>query len=325
MTFKVEDDRVNFGKGWFKIIKKIDPYEYLDEGAKKLIRQIKVDLLPASEERETEGECDCFALFEGKVGTGKSNAANLFCLGMDKTYTPERCIYRDWHYWKIKANLTKNLSKDMDACRGKAINIDELRRVLHAKDSLTPESKAIEKDLGDIRALGFFITACIDDVKSIMRYVRDTRIDLWFYCRRKGEIWIYKLYTTAKDSQRSERRIAYVKKMLLQGIHPYTPYKIRLKRIPHTSQFWIKFKQREMRYKGALADAKENIKLQKLKENVDKVIKDTLPFTKAYKYLNVSNDTLFKWRRKGKIKVVHTYKGDRYKIDDLNKLVKIEN
>jgi len=101
----------------------------------------------------------------------------------------------------------------MDCCRGKALNIDQLQRVLNAKDALNPEQKAIEKDLGDIRALGFFIAACNDDVKSIMRYVRDTRIDVWFYCRKKGEVWIYKLYTTAKDKPAAERRIAYLKKM----------------------------------------------------------------------------------------------------------------
>lgn len=297
----------------------------MDEGAKKLIKQIKVDLLPASEYNQTEGEYDCFAFFEGKVGSGKSNVANLFCLAIDSSYSAERIVYRDWHYWKVKASLIRNLSKDIDACRGKAINIDQLQRVLHAKDSLSPEQKAIEKDLGDIRALGLFIAACNDDIKSIVRYVRNTRIDLWFYCKKRGEVWVYKLYTTAKDKASSEKRINYVKKQLLNGIHPYTPYKIFIKRIPHNSRFWIAFKQREMRYKGSLAETKENIKLEKLKENVDRVMKDTLPFSRAYRYLNVSHETLFRWKKKGIVKPVKTYKGERYKIDDLNKLVRIES
>lgn len=321
MTFQIKSNKVNFGKGWFKIIKKLDANDYLDEGAKSLIKQIKVDLLPASEENETEGEYDCFALFEGKVGTGKSNAANLFCLGMDKTYTPARCIYRDWHYWRVKHSLTKNLNKDIDCCRGKAINIDELRRILHAKDSLSPDAKAIEKDLGDIRALGLFITACIDDVKSIMRYVRDTRIDLWFYCRRRGVIWVYKLYTTGKDKTSSERRINFIKKQLLQGIHPYTPYKIHLKRIPHTSEFWIKFKQREMRYKGSAAESKENIKIVKLDEKFERLRANTITSGVVCKKLHISRATLMRWKRKKILNPIATYKGELYKIDEINKLI----
>ena len=323
MTFQIKNNKVKLGNGWFTIIKHLNPEDYLDANSMALIRQIKVDLLPASEDRQTEGEYDCFALFEGKVGTGKSNAANLFCLAIDKTYTPERCIYRDWHYWRIKHSLVKHLNQDIDACRGKSINIDELRRILHAKNSLNPDSVAIEKDLGDIRALGLFITACIDDVKSIMRYVRDTRIDLWFYCKKRGVIWVYKLYTTGRDKSASERRISFVKQQLLKGIHPYTPYKILVKRIPHNSEFWIKFKTREMRYKGSVAESKENIKLVKLDERVEKVMKDTVPFFIAYKKLRISDETLRNWVKKGKIKVVHTYKGDRYKLDDLDKLVRI--
>lgn len=298
MTFQIKNNKVKLGKGWFTIIKHLNPEEYLDAGAMALIKQIKVDLLPASEDRQTEGEYDCFALFEGKVGTGKSNAANLFCMGIDKTYTPERCIYRDWHYWRIKHALVKHLNQDIDACRGKAINIDELRRILHAKNSLNPDSVAIEKDLGDIRALGLFITACIDDVKSIMRYVRDTRIDLWFYCKKRGVIWVYKLYTTGRDKSASERRINFIKQQLLKGIHPYTPYKILVKRIPHNSEFWIKFKTREMRYKGAAAESKENIKMIKLDEHIERLLKDTMTASEVRRRLHIAAITVERWKKK---------------------------
>jgi hypothetical protein len=242
---------------------------------------------------------------------------------MDDTYNPERCIYRDWHYWRIKHNLTKHLNQDIDACRGKAINIDELRRILHAKNSLSPDAVAIEKDLGDIRALGLFITACIDDVKSIMRYVRDTRIDLWFYCRKRGEIWVYKLYTTAKDDIVAERRMSLIKQQLLKGVHPYTPYKLKIKAIPKNSMFWIKFKQREMRYKGAAAESKENVKLMKLDEKIEKILKDTIPASIACKKLHISSMTLVRWERKKKLIPIETYKGKRYKIIDIDKVISV--
>lgn len=303
------------------MIKRLNPYDYMDDNAKSLIKQIKVDLAPTGEGGGTSGEYDCFALFEGKVGSGKSNAANLFCLAMDKTYTPERCIYRDWHYWRIKAKLTKNLHNDIDACRGKAINIDELRRILFSKDSMQSDSKAIEKDLGDIRALGLFITSCIDDAKSIMRYVRETRIDLWFYCRKRGEIWVYKLFTTAKDKIRNEKKMAFVKKCLVQGIHPYTPYKIRLKAIPHNSAFWIKFKRREMRYKGAAAEARENIKLVKLDEKFERLRMNTMTASQVCKKLHISRGKLDNWRRKKVIIPIDTYKGKLYKISDVNRMM----
>lgn len=300
---------------------KFNPYDLLDDNSKELIKQIKDDLAPVTEEGGFAGEYDCFCLFEGKVGTGKSNAANLYCLAIDSTFSPERIIYRDWHYWRVKANLVKNLNKDIDACRGKAINIDELRRILFSKDSMNYDTKAIEKDLGDIRALGLFITACIDDAKSILRYVRDTRIDIWFYCRKRGEIWVYKLYTTPKDRTSSERRMNFVKQQLMKGIHPYTPYKIKLKPIPKNSEFWIRFKRREMRYKGAAAESRENIKIVKLDEKFERLRANTLTKSQTAKKLHVTTMTLDRWRKKKKLIPMETYKGYLYKIKDIDKLI----
>jgi hypothetical protein len=323
MTFLIKNNKVKLGKGWFNIIKKLNPEDYLDDNAKFLIEQIKKDISPISMTETATGEYDCFALFEGKVGTGKSNTANLFCLAMDETFTAERCIYRDWHYWRIKHTLTKNLNHDIDACRGKAINIDELRRILHAKDSLSPDAKAIEKDLGDIRALGLFIAACIDDVKSIMRYVRDTRIDLWFYCRKRGEVWVYKLYTTAKDDTTDERRMNLIKQQLLKGIHPYTPYKLKIKAIPKTSMFWIKFKQREMRYKGAAAESKENTKLIKLDEKYERLRANTITKTELCRRYHISRTKLWRLQKKKILLPIKTYKGELYKIADIDKLISL--
>lgn len=294
------ENKVKIGKKWFSRIKKINPEDYMDSNALAIVKQIKTDLQPVSEEGGTEGEYDCFALFEGKVGMGKSNAANLFCLAIDPTFTPERCIYRDFNYWTIKKKLTKDLDKDIDAARMKAISFDELRRVLHSKDSMRTDSIAIEKDLGDIRALGLFIGACIDDPKSIMRYIRETRIDIWFYCQRRGIILVYKLYTTSKDDKFAEMRIAKIKKMLMQGIHPHTPYKIRLKAIPHNSDFWINFKRREMRYKGAAKESKENIKLMKIDEKVERLLTTTCTLSEAARRLKTSRSTILRLAKKRK-------------------------
>lgn len=322
---KVKSDRIKLGKKWLKLIPKIDPMDYMDENAKFLVKQIKQDLAPATE-KGSAGDFDCFALFEGKVGMGKTNTSNLICMAIDPTYQDavirkeSRAIYRDWHYWKAKNKLTKNLRNDPDCCRGKAINIDQLQRVLFSKDAMNPETIKIEKDLSDIRALGLFIAACIDDVKSILRYARETRIDLWFYCRKRGEIWIYKLYTTGRDNFRAERRIAYLKKQLMQGIHPYTPYKIYIKAIPKNSLFWVSFKQREMRYKGSGKDTKkENIKL-KVKEDIEKMIDNTLSFSEARRTLKVSKATLSRWANDGKVAYVDTYRGRRFKTKAVEKL-----
>jgi hypothetical protein len=323
MTFQIKENRVRLGNKWFKIMRTFNPEDYLDSNALSLLKQVKVDIAPLSMENVATGEYDCFSLIEGKVGTGKSNLASLLCLYMDKTFTPERCIYRDWHYWRIKHNLTKNLNKDIDCCRGKAINIDELRRILHAKNSLSPDAVAIEKDLGDIRALGLFITACIDDVKSVMRYVRDTRIDLWFYTRRRGEVWVYKLYTTAKDKPKAERRIAYIKKMLCSGIHPYTPYKMYIKPLPKNSTYWIKFKQREMRYKGSAAESKENIKLVKLDEHIERIMKDTISSSEVCRRMHISAMTLSRWKARKRLVPIETYKGNRYKLSDIEKVISV--
>ena len=106
-------NKVKVGNKWYPIIRKINPFDYLDDNSKDLIKQIQIDLAPISELGGTAGEYDLFALFEGKVGSGKSNAANLFCLAIDNTFSPERIIYRDWHYWRIKAALTKDLHRDI--------------------------------------------------------------------------------------------------------------------------------------------------------------------------------------------------------------------
>ncbi len=321
LSFSVKNNKVKIGKKWFRVIKKLNPYDYLDANAIKIIEQVKTDLLPTDMFKSGTGEHDCFSLIEGKVGSGKSNFANLFNLAIDPTYSADRCIYRDWHYWRIKNRLTKNIHKDIDVCRGKAISFDELRRVLHAKDSLQSEAKAVEKDLGDIRTLGFNITACIDDVKSIMRYVRDTRIDLWFYCRKRGEIWVYKLYTTHRDTSRAERKINYLKKKLLQGEHPHTPYKIYCKAIPKNSLFWIKFKRREITYKAAAKEGKENIKRVKLDEKVQRLLRDTLTATQAAKVLHIGKTTLLNWEKRKKLLPILTYKGKRYKMSDISKII----
>lgn len=316
---------MKIGKKWLKLIPKIDPFDYMDQNAREVVRQIKIDLAPTSE-KGSAGEFDCFSLFEGKVGSGKTNASNIFCLAIDPTYQAAvirkepRAIYRGWHYWRIKNKLTKNLKNDPDCCRGKAINFDQLQRVLYSKDAMNPETIGIEKDLSDIRALGLFIASCIDDVKSVLRYARETRIDLWFYCRKRGEIWVYKLYTTHKDNYRAERKIAYLRKMLLKGIHPYTPYKIRLKAIPKNSLFWVSFKQREMQYKGSGKDTKkENTKL-KIREDIEKMMDNTLSFSETRKTLKISDTTLARWIKEKKIEYIETYRGKRFKTKAIEKL-----
>jgi hypothetical protein len=258
-------------------------------------------LLPATEERATEGDYDCFCLLEGKVGMSKSTLASLLSMAIDSTYqTNIRTIYRDWHYWKFKNALTKDYRKDIDCARGKAISFDELRRVLHARDSMSPEVKDIEKDLGDIRTLGIFWTACIDDYKSVLRYLRDTRVDIWLYVKKRGEAWLYKLYGTSKDNYKSESRMNFIRKMLLKGVHPFTPYKIYYKPIPKNSLFWIKFKTRELNYKIASKESKKASEKSKMIEQRKDFMEETYSFTEVVKVLGVSDKKVYLWLLKKK-------------------------
>lgn len=317
----------------YGLIKRLNPEDYVDDNAKNLIKSIKIDLLPATMENPTEGDYDCFCLLEGKVGSSKSTLASLLSMAIDDTYqTNIRTIYRDWHYWKFKNMLTKDYRKDIDCSRGKAVSFDELRRVLHARDSMSPEVKDIEKDLGDIRTLGIFWTACIDDYKSVLRYLRDTRVDIWIYIKKRGVAWIYKLYTIGKDNYKSEKRMAFIKKMLLKGIHPYTPYKIYYKPIPKNSLFWIKFKQRELKYKIASKESKKANKKSELIEKRKDFYEETYSYTETRKVLGVSDRTMMNWikakratlnNKKYSFKWVDTLRGRRWERALIHKLYRI--
>lgn len=317
------------------LIKTLNPEDYLDDKAKELIKYIKIDLLPISTEGGFEGEYDCFILIEGKAGYGKSTLASLLSMAIDITYQKEiRTIYRSRHYWQYKTKLLKNINKDIDCARGKAVSFDELRNVLYSKKSLDREQMDIETDLGNIRKFGIFWTACIDDAKSILRYLRETRIDIWIYCRTRRRAKVYKLYSTehSKNQWNLEKRIEFTKKMLLKGMHPYTPYSISWKPIPKNSLFWINFIRREIKYKANTKETKKITQKSELMERRQDYMDNTYGQTEVLKVLGIGHTLYQKWVKEGKatiigkrypFKYIETVRGRRFDTDMIRRIFRI--
>jgi excisionase family DNA binding protein len=295
---------------------------YLGDKIENLLGNNLISMLDDIIYRIREKNKDCFILILGMLGDGKTTLGSELCYYVDKSFTDKRTIFRDFHYWRIKSNLTKAYDpiRKPDACKCKAFQFDEVKRVLLAKRSQSEEVTDVELSLNDVRSLGFFMTGCIDEIKSATRWIRESRVQIVLYIPRIPEVWIYKLYKGEDDSPNVTRYIEKIKEELLDGNYPYTPFKSSFHQIDPKSRFWIDYSKRKAKYQIKTDETKAQKEKLKLQTAIEDLIADTLSASQTSKSMHISRETLRRWIKKKKIKAIKTIKGNRFKIIDVEKL-----
>jgi len=263
--------------------------------------------------RIMEKNKDCFILILGYLGEGKSTLASELSFYMDRTFNEKRTIFRDYHYWRIKRSLMRGYDPidkpDVAKCKG--IQFDEIKHILLAKESMKPEVLEMEKDLNDVRSLGFFFTGCIDDIKSATRWIRENRVQIILYIPKIPNVWIYKLYQSESDSPSVRKYIEKLKKELLNGNFPYTPFKSSFKRINPKSPFWIAYSKRKSKYQIKTEESKAKEEEIKIQSGIEQLIKETMSRSQAARALRISTQTIDRLVKKKDLKSIMTIKGRR--------------
>jgi len=264
---------------------------------------------------------DCFILIVAALGDGKSTLGAEICSYMDPSFNADRTIFRDYHYYKLKRDLTKGYDpiKTPRLCKKKGLLFDEIKRYLLAKESMKPEAVELEKDLNDVRSLGFFMVGCVDDLKSATRWIRESRVQIIIYIPKAGECWIYKLYKGEGDDEGSEIVIQEIKKRLLNGEHPYTPYRSTFKPIPVISPYWKDYSRRKAKYQINSESTQSKELLLELQDRSEAVMKDYLNIRDAAKFLMITRQSLHNYKFQHKIKAIKTIKGLYFHKRELEK------
>ena len=260
--------------------------------------------------RIDEKNKDCFILIVAALGDGKSTLGSELCFFMDTTFSAARTVFRDYHYYKVKRDLTRGYDpiKRPALCKKKAILFDEIKRYLLAKESMKPEAVELEKDLNDIRSLGFFMVGCVDDLKSATRWIRESRVQIIIYIPKAGDCWIYKLYKGEGDDDGAELVIQELKKRLLNGEHPYTQYRSTFLPIPIKSAYWRDYSIRKAKYQINSDSSRSKELLVELQDRGEMASKDYLSVRDAAKFLGINPDTLRRYYRERRYKSVRITK-----------------
>lgn len=317
----IKGNKVNIEGKWVKIdYSKINPKDYLSPDIIKVLNQIKINT--------TIQKWSDFTIIEGGsgsgLGPGKSTLGSLCSLYIDKTYSETRNLYRKSHYWRTTNYFRKLHKKSDGAARGKAVLMDELKRIFFIRDIQEREQKDIEKDFNDIRSLRLVWFGCIDDIRFAHKWIRESVIQNVFYIPRIGNVKIYKLYLAKNDSPMKAKYIEKTRKLLLDGIHPRgINGNFWFKQIPENNIFWIKYQMRKEKYQLGYGFQKLKEKEITLKEDVEKFIEETISTTQAAKILHVSPMTLHRWIKAKKIKSYKTYRGIRFKINDVKNVANV--
>lgn len=298
--------------------------KYLGAEPGSLLGSVLRGMLDDIKYRIEEKNKDCFILVVGSLGEGKSTLASELCSYMDPTFKASRTVFRDYHYYRIKRQLVRGYDpiKTPGLCKKKAIQFDEVKRYLLAKESMKPEAIRLEMDLNDIRSLGFFMVGCIDEIKSATRWIRESRVQIIIYIPKLPEVWIYRLYKADGDNPFVEKIIQSLKKKLLDGEYPYTPYRSTFKAIPEKSPFWIEYSKRKSKYQINTAESKSHQKYLELKDRRDEFLKDYWSKRETANYLHMSFNTLDRLIKKNKIKPIRNKANNTLKfyIPDVKRL-----
>ena len=318
---KIKGNKVNIEGKWVKIdYSRINPKDYLSPDIIKILNQIKINT--------TKQKWSDFTIIEGGsgsgLGPGKSTLGSLCSLYIDNTYSETRNLYRKSHYWRV-TNHFRKMHRDNDgAARGKAILMDELKRIFFIRDIQEREQKDIEKDFNDIRSLRIVWFGCIDDIRFAHKWIRESVIQNIFYIPRIGNVKVYKLYLAKNDSPMKAQYIEKTRKALLEGIHPRG---IRgnfwFKQIPENNIFWINYQIRKEKYQLGFKTTKLKEKEITLKEDVEKFIEETISTTQAAKILHMTPRTIQRWQNKKLLKGYKTYRGIRFKLNDVRKVANV--
>lgn len=275
---------------------------YLGEDPEQLLGSLLKKMLDDIRYRIYERNKDCFILIVAPLGEGKSTLGAELCSYMDPTFKENRSIFRDYHYYRVKRDLTKGYDpiKNPNKCKCKGILFDEIKRYLLAKESMKREAIKLEMDLNDIRSLGFFMVGCVDELKSATRWLRESRVQIIIYIPRVSECWIYRLYKGEDDDHNAGKLITQLKKRLIAGEYPYTPFKSTFKEIPPNSPFWRAYSKRKAKYQISTNSKISELEL-KMMEAAEIQKAKLLPWVVAWKVLNTAGIKIAKTTFKRRI------------------------
>lgn len=307
-----------------KVPKEAKKY-YFGDKIENLLGANLLKMLDDIRYRIMEKNKDCFILVLAPLGEGKSTLGSEMCYYMDKTFTEKRTIFRDFQYWRITNKLKKGYDPitNPDCCKCKGVLIDEVKRLLLAKNSQKEEVTDVELDLNDVRSLGIFFVGCIDDIKSATRWIRENRVQIVIYIPKIPEVWIYKLYKSESDSPNVTKYIEKIKKDLLEGFFPYTPFHSSFRRIEPISSYWISYSRRKAKYQINTQESRAQKEKLKLQTAIEDMLANTLSMSQTAKALHVNRETLRRWNKAKKIKGIKTVRGIRFKVSDVEKVAEV--
>jgi ribosomal protein S24E len=137
---------------------------------------------------------DRLMIFSGNEGMGKSTLAIKCAAALDPNFSSEEILYTPDNL----PNLLRRIKKEKKP--GRAILMDEGNLFLFSREAMSGGNKQMVKMFALMRQLNCFLLVCVPSFFTVDSYLREHRVNDFFFVFKRGQFHCYKKEAIQKIS-----------------------------------------------------------------------------------------------------------------------------